>query len=114
MWCKSTFRPALACAAMILCAGVALAQAQPHSPYRVTYDNGITLEVIAVSILPTRLKPFWDPAGTKLMERPYDSREISTVRANQAGMTNYEVVVRVSGLKENPIYLDPRPLGDAK
>src|SRR5215211_7459533 len=55
MWCKSTSRLALACLPLLLCATLALAQAQQQSPYKVTYDNGVTAEVIAVSISPTRL-----------------------------------------------------------
>lgn len=114
MWCNSTSRPALFCVSLLLCATLTLAQAQQDSPYRVTYDNGVTLEIIAVSMPPSRLKPFWDPTGAKLLERPYDAREtasIQTVRPDNApkiDTANYEVVVKITGLKDNPLHLQQK------
>src|SRR5256714_6055937 len=102
--CKSTFPPALVWAVLSLCAS--LAGAQADSPYRVTYDNGVTIEVIAISITPTRHKPFWDPSGAKLLERPYDARQLATVRGATPGKQTYELVVRISGVKEKPLYLN--------
>src|SRR5688572_31935830 len=111
MWCKSTSRLALACLSLTLCATLALAQAQQEPPYRVTYDNGVTIEVIAVSVSPSRQKPFWDPTGAKLMERPYDAIDPTMFGSDTRPKRDtvlYEVLTRVSGVKEKPIIMKPR------
>src|SRR4051812_3702720 len=114
VWCRFTARTVLACLSLMLCASVALAQPQADSPYRVTYDNGVSIEVIAISITPTRNRPFWDPSGAKLLERPYEARQSGTLRGLTPGKQTYEVVIRISGVKEKPIYLTPAEGSDSK
>src|SRR5258706_14882491 len=104
MACKFTFRYMLVLAVLASDAR-ALAQAQPDSPYRVKYDNGVSIEVIAISITPTRNKPFWDPAGGKLLARPYEARQSGTFRGLTSGKQSYEVGIRISDVKKKPIYL---------
>jgi ankyrin repeat protein len=106
-------RPLVFLCALLVGLGTAAAARGADSPYLIKYDNGITVEVLAVTVPPGRHKPYWDPSGTKFVDRPYDARETlasATARdgAARAATSKYEVVIRISGLKEKPVHLKPR------
>src|SRR6266480_3463206 len=90
----------------LLCAFFLLTTASALAQYSVKYDNGATVEVIAVSKLPSRHKPFWDPAGKKLVDPPYEFRDASN--GPKAPQNGYEVVLRISGV-EDRVYFPYRP-----
>src|SRR6266566_2314564 len=106
-------RIAASCPIVLICGVVLLLRTASHaadaaapSPYRIAYDNGVVVEVLAVSMVPSRGKPFWQPDGARLIDAPYESRDPGYGR--NPGNSTYEIVARVTGGKDKPIYMTPR------
>jgi hypothetical protein len=90
---------------LILAALRAQAAEGEPAPYRIEYADGVIIEIVAVSVTPSRGKPFWSPDGRKLLQAPYELWASSLPRNPRAPQTWYEVVARISGVREQPIYM---------
>jgi serine/threonine-protein phosphatase 6 regulatory ankyrin repeat subunit B len=62
------------------------------------------VEIVAVSVTPSRGRPFWTPDGSRLVDRPYDTRSPAIVSPAR-GQRGYEVVARVSGVAKSEMRL---------
>jgi hypothetical protein len=78
------------------------------SPYRIVYENGVTVEIMTVSVVPSRGKPFWEASGARLIEAPYESRDAGYGR--DRGKTSFEITARITGNKEKPLYIQQRAI----
>jgi cytohesin len=88
-------------------APVPVAAPQQNSPYRRVYANGVTVEVLAVTTPPSRSKPFWDPAGLRLVDAPYESLD-GTYAPVGGKKKTYKIITRVTGAKDRPIHVESR------
>jgi hypothetical protein len=56
----------LFCLALLITTSPSHSADLPNNPYRITYANGVTVEILAVSVSPSRGKPFWSHDGARL------------------------------------------------
>ncbi|MDR3636796.1 MAG: RNA polymerase sigma factor [Isosphaeraceae bacterium] len=70
--------------------------------YRVRMTGGATIEVVAVSAVPTGPDTWWKPDGTRLSEAPVDTIESKT-GAHERDMARV-ILVRASGVKRDDLF----------
>ncbi|HEY7118373.1 MAG TPA: sigma-70 family RNA polymerase sigma factor, partial [Tepidisphaeraceae bacterium] len=84
------------------------------SPYHIAYANGVTVDFLAVSVVPSRLQPFWYPDGSRGVEPPYESRGPGPGYMRAGGKSVYELTARISGAAaagdDSPPYLRTRAI----
>jgi ankyrin repeat protein len=73
---------------------------QPQSPYRITFDNHATVEILAVSTVPSRHKPFWTPDGMRIIPAPYTS--IDGGYKHDDRNPSFEITLRVADANDQP------------
>ena len=74
--------------------------------YRVTMTGGATIEVVAVSTVPTGPDTWWEPDGSRLAEPPVDTIESKT--GAHEGEVARVILVRASGSEEGrPVPVAP-------
>ena len=93
--------------ALLLATGSQAAFAAAADPYRIAYDNGVVVEVLAVSMVPSRGKPFWQPDGARLIGvldvdialQQVDDREVrGGLTIGHRGTLQHQPALRVGGM----------------
>jgi RNA polymerase sigma factor (sigma-70 family) len=70
--------------------------------YRVTIAGGATVEVVAVSTVPTGADTWWKPDGSRLSEPPVDTIQPRT-GAHEAGVARV-ILLRANGVKKGDLF----------
>jgi hypothetical protein len=83
-------------------AGPAAAAEPDANRYRVTMPGGATIEVVAVSTVPTGPATWWTPDGSRLAEPPVDT--IEGKMGPHKGAVDRVILVRASGLKRDDMF----------
>ena len=71
-------------------------------PYRATFKDGATVEVVGISTVPTGPHTWWKPDGSPLAEAPVDTIE-SRFGVRERGMARV-ILVRNSGVKKDDMF----------
>jgi hypothetical protein len=74
----------------------------PDQRYRASFHNGASVEVVAVSTVPTGPHTWWRPDGSPLAEAPVDT--IKSHVHEHEGETARVILVRVSGVRKDDTF----------